>query len=163
MKPFQITSHVLTEQLVCQLLCENLYCTPSMNSEDRFSKLEGNLEELIENIRQTCIMVSDFQPQGQNNLNQKMHSIVNSLQEVDRSKGAFQDVSVPVSVLRYIDQGTNPQLYSKDLMQKALAKNEEVRGKIEVYKKFYNTFSEEMSKTFPEVFDFYVKTRQAET
>ncbi|XP_075257967.1 mediator of RNA polymerase II transcription subunit 10-like [Convolutriloba macropyga] len=134
-----------------------------MNSEDRFSKLEGNLEELIENIRQTCIMVSDFQPQGQNNLNQKMHSIVNSLQEVDRSKGAFQDVSVPVSVLRYIDQGTNPQLYSKDLMQKALAKNEEVRGKIEVYKKFYNTFSEEMSKTFPEVFDFYVKTRQAET
>merc|ERR1712226_662183 len=132
------------------------------NSDDNFGKLEVHLEELIENIRQTSIMVSDFQPQGQNNLNQKMHSIVHSLQEIDRTKSNFQDVCVPVSVLQYIDQGTNPQLYSKDLMQKALAKNEEVKGKVEVYKKFYNTFSEEMSAAFPEVFDFYVKTRPSQ-
>jgi hypothetical protein len=34
--------------------------------------LEGQLEMFIENIRQITIIVSDFQPQGQNVLNQKM-------------------------------------------------------------------------------------------
>lgn len=33
---------------------------------------------------------------------------------------------------RYIDEGKNPQLYTKDCMEKALAKNEAVKGKIDV-------------------------------
>ena len=130
-----------------------------LNGGDRFAKLEENLEELIENIRQTSIIVSDFQPQGQNNLNQKIHSIVHNLQEIDRCKNQFSDVTVPVSVLQYIDQGTNPQLYSKDLMERALEKNEQVKGKIEVYKKFHQCLTDEMAKTFPDVFEFYMKTR----
>jgi len=35
---------------------------------------------------------------------------------------------------RYIDEGRNPQLYTKDCMEKALAKNEAVKGKIDVLK-----------------------------
>lgn len=34
--------------------------------------LESQLEMFIENVRQIRIIVSDFQPQGQNVLNQKM-------------------------------------------------------------------------------------------
>lgn len=34
--------------------------------------LEGKLELFIENVRQLGIVVSDFQPQGQTVLNQKM-------------------------------------------------------------------------------------------
>lgn len=34
--------------------------------------LESNLELFIENVRQIRIIVTDFQPQGQNVLNQKM-------------------------------------------------------------------------------------------
>ena len=37
-------------------------------------------------------------------------------------------------VCRYIDEGKNPQLYTKDCMEKALAKNEAVKGKIDVLK-----------------------------
>ena len=40
------------------------------------------------------------------------------------------DVNIHVS-FRYIDQGKNPQLYTKDCMEKALAKNEAVKGKID--------------------------------
>ena len=35
---------------------------------------------------------------------------------------------------RYIDQGKNPQLYTKDCMEKALARNEAVKGKIDALK-----------------------------
>lgn len=35
---------------------------------------------------------------------------------------------------RYVDQGRNPQLYTKDCMERAVIKNEHVKGKIEAFK-----------------------------
>lgn len=32
---------------------------------------------------------------------------------------------------RYIDQGRNPQLYTKECLERALARNEQVKGKID--------------------------------
>jgi mediator of RNA polymerase II transcription subunit 10 len=49
----------------------------------------------------------------------------------------------------YIDQGRNPQLYTKDCIEKALAKNEQVKGKIDAYRKFKANMLLELSKTFP--------------
>lgn len=34
-------------------------------------------------------------------------------------------------VCRYIDQGRNPQLYTKECLERALARNEQVKGKID--------------------------------
>ena len=34
-------------------------------------------------------------------------------------------------VRRYIDQGRNPQLYTKECLERALARNEQVKGKID--------------------------------
>ena len=34
----------------------------------------------------------------------------------------------------YIDHGKNPQLYTKHCMEKSLARNESVKGKIETFK-----------------------------
>lgn len=34
----------------------------------------------------------------------------------------------------YIDQGKNPNLYTKDCLEKALVKNEQVKGKIDAVK-----------------------------
>ena len=42
------------------------------DKSEKFDVLEQNLEMFIENTRQIGIIVSDFQPQGQNNLNQKL-------------------------------------------------------------------------------------------
>ena len=43
----------------------------------------------------------------------------------------MQDIRVLWEVFDYIDNGRNPQFYTKDCMEKALAKNEIERGKIE--------------------------------
>lgn len=37
-------------------------------------------------------------------------------------------------VSRYIDQGRNPQLYTKECLERALAKNEQVKCKIDTMK-----------------------------
>lgn len=51
---------------------------------------------------------------------------------------------------RYIDQGRNPQLYTKECLERALAKNEQVKGKIDtmtVRQHFHFTFTTELLKS----------------
>ncbi|EEB12141.1 nut2, putative [Pediculus humanus corporis] len=111
--------------------------------------LESQLEMFTENVRQIRIIVSDFQPQGQNVLNQKIQSLVHGLQEIDKLKSQVQEVHVPLEVFEYIDQGRNPQLYTKDCIEKALTKNEQVKGKIDAYRKFKAHLLVELNAAFP--------------
>ena len=39
-----------------------------------------------------------------------------------------------IGFIRYIDEGKNPQLYTKDCLEKALAQNKQVKGKVDSYK-----------------------------
>ncbi|XP_026481779.1 mediator of RNA polymerase II transcription subunit 10 [Ctenocephalides felis] len=117
--------------------------------------LEVQLEMFIENVRQIRIIVSDFQPQGQSVLNQKIQGLVSGLQEVEKLKNQVQDIHVPLEVFDYIDQGRNPQLYTKDCIEKALSKNEEVKGKIDTYRKFKANMLVELQRTFPNELNKY--------
>ncbi|KAK2576930.1 hypothetical protein KPH14_005548 [Odynerus spinipes] len=118
--------------------------------------LETQLELFIENIRQIRIIVSDFQPQGQNVLNQKIQGLVNGLQEIDKLKSQVQDVHVPLEVFDYIDQGRNPQLYTKDCIEKALTKNEQVKGKIDAYRKFKANMLVELNRLRQDMYHVYL-------
>lgn len=81
--------------------------------------------------------------------------MVTGLQEIDKIKPQVQDVHVPFEVFDYIDQGKNPQLYTKDCIEKALTKNEEVKGKIDAYRKFKTNMMVELHKTFPNEINMY--------
>ncbi|XP_041375563.1 mediator of RNA polymerase II transcription subunit 10-like [Gigantopelta aegis] len=122
---------------------------------DKFEALEQLLELFIENTRQMGIIVSDFQPQGQNVLNQKIQTMVTEMQEVDKFRSQMQDIQVPLEVFDYIDQGKNPNLYTKDCLEKALAKNELVKGKMDNLKRFKALLIVELNKVFPNEMNMY--------
>lgn len=81
--------------------------------------------------------------------------MVTGLQEIDKIKSQVQDVLVPFEVFDYIDQGKNPQLYTKDCIEKALTKNEEVKGKIDAFRELKNNLMQELSTTFPTEVSMY--------
>ncbi|XP_032566686.1 mediator of RNA polymerase II transcription subunit 10 isoform X2 [Chiroxiphia lanceolata] len=106
----------------------------AMAMAEKFDSLEEHLEKFVENIRQLGIIVSDFQPSSQTGLNQKLNFMVTGLQDIDKCRQQLHDISVPLEVFEYIDQGRNPQLYTKECLERALAKNEQVKGKIDTMK-----------------------------
>merc|ERR1712179_820268 len=122
-------------------------------------QLEQTLERSIENVRQVRIVVSDFQPQGQPGLTQKLQQVVKDLQEIDKLRPSVADIQVPLEVFEYIDQGRNPQLYTKDCMEKAHSKNEEVKGKIDSYRMFKARLLLELTHVFPKEMAVYRATR----
>ncbi|CAL1532359.1 unnamed protein product [Lymnaea stagnalis] len=127
---------------------------------EKFDTLEQKLELFIENTRQMGIIVSDFQPQGQNVLNQKIQTMVTEMNEIDKLRTQVQDVHVPLEVFDYIDQGRNPNLYTKDCLEKALAKNEQVKGKTDNLKRFKAMLLLELSKVFPSEMEMYRALKQ---
>ncbi|XP_051519935.1 mediator of RNA polymerase II transcription subunit 10-like isoform X1 [Myxocyprinus asiaticus] len=98
---------------------------------EKFDNLEEHLEKFVENIRQLGIIVSDFQPSSQTGLNQKLNFMITGLQDIEKCRQQINDINVPLEVFEYIDQGRNPQLYTKECLERALAKNEQVKGKID--------------------------------
>lgn len=67
---------------------------------------------------------------------------------------------ITMLLCRYIDQGRNPQLYTKDCLEKALEKNQQVNGKIDAYKDFSSLLVTELSKHFPKEIEEYQKIKQ---
>lgn len=124
--------------------------TTSLCMAEKFEQLEENLEQFIENVRQLGIIVSDFQPQGQGVLNQKINSMISGLKDIENCKAQLQDVQIPRDVFQYIDHGKNPQLYTKHCIEKALNKNELVKGKIDMYRKFREELLSQLSGVYPE-------------
>ncbi|KHJ40733.1 hypothetical protein D918_09175 [Trichuris suis] len=121
----------------------------SGSSAARFDNLEQSLEALIENTRQLCMVASDFQASSQSVLNQKLQAITSGLQDLDSKKSKFHDVKVPIELLEYVDSGKNPQLYTRDCIERTVAKNKELNSKIDQYKKFRCMLLSELTEEFP--------------
>ena len=135
-----------------------------MTSEDsnhnKFQALTTGIEEFIETSRQIGIMVSDFQPGCQDILNTKLNTLIENMRSIEKVKGEVSDVVVPPEIFQYIDQGRNPQLYTKDCLQKVVTKNEEIKGKIDAYKDFKNILEEELKKELPQTMDRHNKFKK---
>ena len=95
-------------------------------------------------------------------LNQKIQTLITDLQKIDKYRGKIENIHIPLAVFDYIDQGRNPQLYTKDCIEKALYKNEETKGKIDVYRKFKNNLLLELQKEFPAEINKYRAIRKDE-
>ncbi|NWR76512.1 MED10 polymerase, partial [Centropus unirufus] len=118
---------------------------------EKFDSLEEHLEKFVENIRQLGIIGYRSPSLAQNNpLSHCRNFMVTGLQDIDKCRQQLHDISVPLEVFEYIDQGRNPQLYTKECLERALAKNEQVKGKIDTMKKFKSLLIQELTKVFPE-------------
>lgn len=88
--------------------------------------------------------------------------MITDLQKIDKYRNKIENIHIPLAVFDYIDQGRNPQLYTKDCIEKALYKNEETKGKIDVYRKFKNNLLLELQKEFPAEINKYRAIRKDE-
>ncbi|KAK6018739.1 hypothetical protein OSTOST_15652 [Ostertagia ostertagi] len=100
----------------------------SDSGESRFNQLERTLEQFQENARHLGVIATDFGARSQEPFNQKIHTLVSGLQELDQMRSQFMDVKVPLELLDVLDQGKNPQLYTKEVLERTLLKNKEVNA-----------------------------------
>ncbi|CAF1052301.1 unnamed protein product [Rotaria sp. Silwood1] len=116
---------------------------------DSLTKLATELEYLIDKIWNLYVTVTDFQPQSQSRVDQILNEIIGLLKDIDQTKGQCQDINIPGQLLNYVDDLKNPQIFTRDCLQRTLERNEEINGKNEALAKFADILTVELSSQFP--------------
>jgi mediator of RNA polymerase II transcription subunit 10 len=93
-------------------------------------------------------------------LNRQITQLVQGLKDIDHSKAAVSKLDIPIEVFDYIDQGKNPGLYTKHCIERALERNEQVKGKIEVYNDFRQELISQLSHVYPKLIETYKEARK---
>ena len=112
-------------------------------------------------------MAADFEDYrcNQKSLNANLLEIVDNYKAIEDittekvKQKSDKDIQIPLEVLNYIDRGQNPELYTRDLVIRAVNRNEHVNGQVETLSRFHSALSRKLARYFPEEMHDYQKLR----
>jgi len=65
--------------------------------------------------------------------------------------------SIPPELIQYVDNGRNPDIYTREFVELARKGNQLMKGKMDAFSSFRNILANEMGITMPEIRDDVVK------
>ncbi|XP_052209696.1 mediator of RNA polymerase II transcription subunit 10b-like [Diospyros lotus] len=126
-----------------------------------------NLNQVINSIQKTLglihqlyLTVSSFNVASQLPLLQRLNSLVSELDNMTKLAEKC-NIQVPMQVLNLIDDGKNPDEYTKDVLNDCIAKNQITKGKTDAFKGLRRNLLEELEQAFPDEVESYREIRAA--
>jgi len=126
-----------------------------------------NLNQVINSIQKTLgllhqlyLTVSSFNAASQLPLLQCLNSLVMELDNMVKLAEKCS-IQVPMEVLNLIDDGKNPDEFTRDVINSCIAKNQITKGKTDAFKGLRRHLLEELEQTFPDEVESYREIRAA--
>ncbi|KAF9899275.1 Mediator of RNA polymerase II transcription subunit 10 [Linnemannia zychae] len=116
----------------------------ALQTEKTREALEEKLQELIQSLLELSITVYDFQAESNSLVHQKIQELTKQLGEIEQFKDQL-DMMVPWEVLSYIEDGKNPDLFSKTFVEAVAGENQFTNGK-----SFEAALVQNLGDAFPE-------------
>ncbi|EGG20473.1 putative mediator complex subunit 10 [Cavenderia fasciculata] len=120
------------------------------------------VEDLVEELRRTIIVVEEFQNQSQPLLFERLNKIIGYYGKIESQKKQFDRAEIPLEIFNVIDQSKNPDLYVKETLQNCINANERSKGKIESIRiilllTIIVSLTPKKKKTFKDELDAHIK------
>ncbi|XAR55188.1 hypothetical protein NMG60_11030611 [Bertholletia excelsa] len=126
-----------------------------------------NLNQVINSIQKTLgllhqlyLTVSSFNVSSQLPLLQRLNSLVLELDNMTKLAEKC-NIQVPMQVLNLIDDGKNPDEFTRDVLNGCIAKNQITKGKTDAFKGLRRHLLEELEQAFPDEVESYREIRAA--
>ncbi|XP_042051674.1 mediator of RNA polymerase II transcription subunit 10b-like isoform X2 [Salvia splendens] len=126
-----------------------------------------NLTQVINSIQKTLALlhqlyltVSSYNVASQLPLLQRMNNLVLELDNMTRLAEKC-NIQVPMEVLNLIDDGKNPDEFTRDMLNGCIAKNQITKGKTDAFKGLRRHLLEELEQVFPDEVETYREIRAA--
>ncbi|KAK9453737.1 transcription factor subunit Med10 of mediator complex-domain-containing protein [Dipodascopsis uninucleata] len=128
---------------------------------------ETRLRQIIETILELAISVHDYESVSQSreavvsrvNLLTSQLSDLNqfvkqpSTQPDNPSEPSISDILVPREIIQYIEDGRNPNVYTREFVELLVKQNQFVNGKMEAMREFRDELAKQIINTYPDLQD----------
>ncbi|GMH29862.1 hypothetical protein Nepgr_031705 [Nepenthes gracilis] len=135
--------------------------TATSASEDpkqNLSEVINSIEKTLGLLHQLYLTVSSYNVASQLPLLQRLNSLVSELDNMVKLSEKCV-IQVPMEVLNLIDDGKNPDEFTRDVINSCIAKNQITKGKTDAFKSLRKHLLEELDQSFPNEVEAYREIR----
>ncbi|KAG4300772.1 hypothetical protein PCANB_002879 [Pneumocystis canis] len=124
------------------------------SSNDKFSfsqlvDLEIHLESLINDLHNLSIIINDFEdPKTNQIILNKIKDIIDNYKFLYTNKD-FITETIPQDIIDYIEEGRNPDVYTRQFCELVQKDNQYVNGKSTAITDFRNILAQDIKNNFP--------------
>ncbi|KAF7138230.1 hypothetical protein RHSIM_Rhsim07G0078000 [Rhododendron simsii] len=130
----------------------------SDDPKQNLSQVISSIQKTLGLIHQLSLTVSSFNAASQLPLLQRLNSLVSELDNMTKLAEEC-DIQVPMHVLNLIDDGKNPDEYTRDILNDFIARNQVTKGKTDAFKGFRRHLLEELEQAFPDEVESFREIR----
>ncbi|KAK4856977.1 hypothetical protein QYF36_023312 [Acer negundo] len=132
--------------------------TSAADPKQNLNQTINSVQKTLGLLHQLYLTISSFNSASQLPLLQRLNSLVTELDNMVKLSEKC-DIQVPVEVLNLIDEGKNPDEFTKDVINSCIAKNQVTKGRTDAFKSFRKHHLEELERTFPDEVESYREIR----
>ncbi|RPB26084.1 hypothetical protein L211DRAFT_835443 [Terfezia boudieri ATCC MYA-4762] len=113
--------------------------------------VEKQLRNVIQTLYEAQVAISDYAgPQSIEAVQQQMNRLVSQYSELDKIKDTL-DVNIPKEIVMYVEDGRNPDIYTREFVEIVAKQNQFLNGKMRAFEDFRDVLAEQIKTTFPEL------------
>lgn len=129
--------------------------TEQNNSLQEALKDTGNqISLVVESFIELGVLVHDFQASDTSaqSLSYRLNQTIEQLLKLSTMHTEeLQKLPIPLDVLQYIEDGRNPNVYTREFVESTRKSNQHLRGKIQAFKQLRDTLGAKIGDEFPEL------------
>lgn len=126
---------------------------------DSIDEVEDQLKDVIQGLYQVMVQVSHYDNAGTANSKEvvanELKSLSSTLQNIHNTAASpsVRLPHVPVELIAYVENGRNPDIYTREFVEMLRRGNQLMRGKTHAFESFRDILAEEMRAAMPEILD----------
>ncbi|CAX45476.1 RNA polymerase II basal transcription complex subunit, putative [Candida dubliniensis CD36] len=132
---------------------------PSTPENEPLIKSADNVANLIESFIELGVLVHDNQgtPQSNQALMNKLNQLIQQLSQTStiandtNTNTNLKQFLIPIDVISYIEDGRNPDIYTREFIEVNAKSNARLKGKMLGFKKLRDVFSDKLKQEFPQL------------
>ncbi|KAF7562004.1 hypothetical protein G7046_g2132 [Stylonectria norvegica] len=117
--------------------------------------LEQQLKDIIQDLYQVMVQVSTYDSMNRSSrdvLSNEIKTLSRSLQTLHTAASPPHTLpSVPPELLEYVENGRNPDIYTREFVELVRRGNQLMRGKMNAFGSFRDVLAEQIASAMPEL------------
>ncbi|EPS62420.1 hypothetical protein M569_12371 [Genlisea aurea] len=132
--------------------------TPVDDQKQNLNQVINSIQKTLGILHQLYLTVSSYNVASQLPLLQRMNNLVLELDSMSKLAEKC-NIQVPIEVLNLIDDGKNPDEFTRDMLNGCITKNQITKGKTDSFKSLRRHLLEELEQAFPDEVEAYREIR----